>query len=194
MEKNASALVRAVSLNVLAFMLVACAASPRRDETRRTNELAKPANTAASSSNGNVKGTARRYPSWCAGVAPRQEDQQRMQAGVPMTTPLRVYEGGQFSGGAPVAQIDMRGGDRFAIELPPGRYCVMASEREAPDAPMPAGADMACLKQYRSTCDDVWIVDAGGGRSARGGGAIKIEDRPGCSYNAPCLPPGPPPP
>ncbi|MCX5741612.1 MAG: hypothetical protein NT062_03830 [Proteobacteria bacterium] len=142
---------------------------------------------------GGVSGTARIYDSWCGGVRPRVEDEARLQAGRPITTPLLVYAGTRFTGGTSMKSIAPRADGTFTVALPPGTYCVVTSEHAALDAPIEAGADAACMHALREACDASWIVDAQGARTI-GGEPLGVVVRPGCSYSRPCFPPGPPPP
>lgn len=140
-----------------------------------------------------VRGSARRYTSWCAGVAPRPEDEEAMRKGEPIRDPLFVHAGERYEGGEPIARISPAADGSFEVALPPGRYCVVLEAHELPSAPIPKEADEACVKSVRARCDSEWIVDAAKATLASGG-PIEIAHHTGCSWNRPCYPEGPLPP
>lgn len=151
------------------------------------------ASDATSSDRVTIRGSARVYRSWCAGMAPSPEAEEAVREGAPMTTPLFVHAGDHFAGGEPIARVTPDAQGQFELALPPGRYCVVFEAHELPSAPMAPEADAACLKAQRAKCDSEWVVDAARARLATGG-PIEIAQHRGCDFRRPCFPPGPRPP
>jgi len=131
-----------------------------------------------------VVGHASRIVPWCAGAAPPTGEGQRTEphAGARFV----IKPGRENSESAPLKTVRASAEGRLDFELPSGTWCLVPADR--PSRPSRAGAgDPVCLERLWRHCLAV----------ARATGSelfLEVITIESCSWNQPCVPPGPPPP